>query len=137
MPKQSPIPDEYDRPFWNACNEERLVLQYCTDCHRFQHPPKLRCDKCRNAETIEWRDVDGRGTIYSYAVIYDSPIAMLQPDQPYNAALIAITAAPGVNMISHLPGTPVDEVPIDADVELIFEATPATGQKVPEWRVLK
>ncbi|KUM24282.1 hypothetical protein AU467_31200 [Mesorhizobium loti] len=137
MPKQSPIPEDYDRPFWEACNEERLVLQYCTKCDRFQHPPKIRCDKCRRADTIEWRQVDGSGTIYSYAVIHDTPIAALQPDQPYNAALIAITAAPGVNMISHLPGTPVDKVPLDAPVELIFETTLATGQKVPEWRVIK
>ena len=38
-------------------------------------------------------------------------------------------------MMSHLPGTPPDEVPIGAKVRLIFEATPATGQKVPEWVV--
>ena len=30
----------------------------------------------------------------------------------------------------------VDEVPIGAAVEVIFETTPATGQKVPEWRLV-
>jgi len=30
----------------------------------------------------------------------------------------------------------VDQVPIGAAVEVIFETTPATGQKVPEWRVV-
>ena len=30
----------------------------------------------------------------------------------------------------------VDEIPIGAEVEVIFEVTPATGQKVPEWRVV-
>jgi hypothetical protein len=39
-------------------------------------------------------------------------------------------------MLSHLPGVPVDQVPIGAAVEVIFETTPATGQKVPEWRVV-
>ena len=39
-------------------------------------------------------------------------------------------------MLSHLPGTPVDQVPIGAAVEVIFETTPATGQRVPEWRVV-
>jgi hypothetical protein len=38
-------------------------------------------------------------------------------------------------MYSHLPGTPVDTVPVGARVEVIFEAT-ANGQKVPEWRVV-
>ena len=38
-------------------------------------------------------------------------------------------------MMSHLPGTPVDEVPIGAAVDLVFEETPGNGQKVPEWQV--
>jgi hypothetical protein len=39
-------------------------------------------------------------------------------------------------MLSHLPGTKVDEVPVGASVQVEFEITPATGQKVPEWRVV-
>jgi hypothetical protein len=38
--------------------------------------------------------------------------------------------------VSHLPGTPPDAVPIGAAVEVVFEVTPATGQKVPEWQVV-
>ena len=39
-------------------------------------------------------------------------------------------------MYSHLPGTPVDDVPVGATVQVEFEVTPTTGQKVPEWRVV-
>jgi hypothetical protein len=42
---------------------------------------------------------------------------------------------PGIQMYSHLPGTPVDAVPVGARVKVIFEAT-ANGQKVPEWQVV-
>jgi hypothetical protein len=42
---------------------------------------------------------------------------------------------PDIQMYSHLPGTPVDAVPVGGRVEVIFEAT-ANGQKVPEWRVI-
>jgi len=38
--------------------------------------------------------------------------------------------------LSHLPGTPVDQVPMDAPVQVMFEVTQATGQKVPEFRVV-
>ena len=34
------------------------------------------------------------------------------------------------------PGTPVDEVPMDAKVQVVFQPTPATGQKVPEWQIV-
>ena len=135
MPKQSPVPDELDAPFWAACNEERLVLQHCTACDRYQHPPEKECEHCGTAANLEWREVEGVGTIYSYGVIYDTPISSLQADQPYNCAVIQLDTAPDINMLSHLPGTPVDEVPVGATVRVIFETTPETGQKVPEWQV--
>ena len=90
---------------------------------------------CGTAANLEWREVEGVGTIYSYGVIYDTPISSLQQDQPFNCAVIELDKAPGINMLSHLPGTPVDEVPVGAKVRVIFETTPATGQKVPEWQV--
>jgi uncharacterized OB-fold protein len=137
MPRQSPVPDELDAPFWEACNEERLVMQHCSACDRYQYPPEPACYSCRSAEHLSWDEVDGRGTIYSYGVVHDTPIAALQPDQPYNVAVVELDACPGINFMSHLPGTPVDQVPIGAAVELMFLATEATGQKVPEWRIVK
>ena len=136
MPKQSPIPEEADKPFWDACNEGRLVVQNCKACNRMQHPPEAKCPKCGSEDNLEWKQVSGRGKIYSYGVVYDSPVRVLQADQPYNVAVIQLEEDPGVNMLSHLPGTPVDEVPVGASVKVIFEATPVTGQKVPEWQVV-
>jgi uncharacterized OB-fold protein len=85
---------------------------------------------------VEWRQLSGRGRIISRVVVHDSPTSALIPDQPFNVAAIALDDEPELVMLSHLPGTKVDQVPIGAAVEVIFEATPATGQKVPEWRVL-
>ena len=136
MPKQSPVPDEMDKPFWDACNQGKLVIQNCSACNRLQHPPQAACGKCGSGDKLEWREVSGRGTIYSYSVIYDSPVAELQKDQPFNCAIITLDEDPGVQMLSHLPGTPIDDVPIDGKVQVIFEETPATGQKVPEWQVV-
>lgn len=136
MPRQSPIPDAVDQAFWDACNEDRLVIQHCDACDRYQHPPESVCYQCGSADRVVWQQITGSGTIYSYGVVYDSPIAALQLDQPYNVAVIDLDEAPGINVLSHLPGTPPDQVPIGAKVELIFQATQETGQKVPEWRVV-
>ncbi len=133
MPKQSPIPDAYDKPFWDACNEERLVLQNCSACNRLQHPPAEACSQCGNASSLEWKPATGTGRIRVYGVVYDGPVASLHPDQPFNCAVIDLDDDPGLCMLSHLPGVPVDKVPVGAPVRVIFEPTPATGQKVPEW----
>jgi uncharacterized OB-fold protein len=138
MPKQSPIPDDLDRPFYDAANQDRLVLQYCTVDDRWQYPPEAVCGgACGSADNLEWRENDGAGTIYSYAVVYDTPIAALQADQPFNCAVIELDHAPGINFLSHLPGQAPGDVPIGGKVKLTFEATQATGQKVPEWNVVK
>jgi uncharacterized OB-fold protein len=137
VPKQSPVPDTVDQPFWDGCNENRIVLQHCADCDRFQHPPAPACAACGTAGRLRWREVAGRGTIYSYGVVYDTPVASLQPDQPFNVAVIDLDEAPGVNMLAHLPGRAVDDVPIGAAVHAVFEVTPATGQKVIEWETAR
>jgi len=136
MPKQSPIPDTLDKPFYDACNEKRLVAQYCTSCRKYQFPPRPACGSCGNAAAMEWRQLSGRGRIVSRVVVYDTPTSSLIPGQPFNVAAIALDEEPELIMLSHLPGTPVDQVPVGAAVEVIFEATTATGQKVPEWRVI-
>lgn len=135
MQKQSPVPDELDRPFYDACNEDRLVLQHCGACARFQFPPRPACVYC-GGDALEWQQVSGRGTIRSRVVVHDSPVTTLIPDQPFNVATVALDDDPGVTMLSHLPGLPVDQVPIGAAVEVMFEPTPATGQKIPEWRLV-
>ena len=135
MVKQGVEPDELTKPFWDAANEERLVIQNCTACNRLQHPPAPTCRQCGSGDKLEWKGMSGRAKIYNYTVVYDSPIRMLQENQPFNLAVVMLDEDPGIQMYSHLPGTPVDEVPVGAGVEVVFEAS-ANGQKVPEWRVV-
>lgn len=133
--KQGVVPDDLTRPFWEAANAGRLVIQHCAHCDRLQHPPGRRCAECGRDAGLGWRQMSGRGAIQNYAVVHDSPVRRLQPQQPFNVAVVTLAEDANIQMYSHLPGTPVDEVPLGAAVEVIFEAT-ANGQKVPEWRVV-
>ena len=136
MPMPSPIPDELDKPFWDACNQGQLVIQICTNCNRLQHPPEQTCGQCGSGVYLQWHQVSGRGRIFSYGVVYDTPITMLAADQPFNLAVIALEEDPDIRMLAHLPGTPLGRVPVGAKVEVIFETSPKTSQKVPDWRVI-
>ncbi len=135
MPKPIPVPEPWNKPFWDACNEHRLVVQHCTSCDRLQYPPQQRCTACGSADHLGWKEVPGRGHILECMVIHDSRIRVLQPDQPLNFAVITLDADPGLNFLSNLPGTPVGRVPVGAPVEIVFEPTTA-GQCIPEWRVV-
>lgn len=135
MVKQGVVPDDLTRPFFEAANEGRLVIQNCTACDRLNFPPRAACDGCGSGAALEWKQLSGRGKIYNYGVVYDCPVASLKEDLPFNLAAITLDEDPGILMYSHLPGTPPDEVPVGAAVQVIFEAT-ANGQKVPEWQIV-
>ena len=90
MAKQSPIPDELSKPFWDACNEDRLVMQTCTACDRMQYPPDQTCYQCGSKDNLEWRQVSGRGKVHGYAVMHDCRIRTLQEDQPFNLGVCPI-----------------------------------------------
>ncbi len=135
MPKVIPVPDELSKPFWDAVNEKRLVLQNCTACNKLQYPPLKTCAKCGSAEKLEWKEVEGKGHISTYIVIEDGRLTRRIPDQPYNLALITLDEDPGINFYSNLPGVPVDKVPVGAAVEVMFEEV-APGQLIHEWRVV-
>lgn len=135
MPKLIPVPDELSKPFWDAVNEKRLVLQYCAACHKLQYPPRKTCGTCGSTDKLEWNEVKGRGHISTYVVIEDGRLARRIPDQPYNLALITLDEDPGINFYSNLPGVPVDRVPVGAAVEVIFEEV-APGQLIHEWRLV-
>ena len=135
MVKQGVVPDDLTRPFWDAANQERLVVQNCTACDRLHFPPRAACDLCGLGDSLDWKEVSGRGKIYNYGVVYDCPVAALKENLPFNLAAVMLDEDPGILMFSHLPGTPADAVPVGAPVQVIFEET-ANGQKVPEWQVV-
>ena len=135
MVKQGVVPDELTKPHFDAANEGRLEIQNCSACNRLQNPPMPTCSQCKSANNLEWKVMSGKGKIYNYGVVYDCPVRLVQEDQPFNLVVITLDDDPGIQMYSHLPGTPVDDVPVGAAVEVIFEET-ANGQKVPEWRVV-
>ena len=142
MPKQSPLANELTKPFWDAANEERLVVQRCLACTDrrgltvLQFPPEPACVWCGSDQNLDWFQTSGRGTIQTHGVLHDAAQKQLQADQPLNMVVVALVEDPRCFMLSHLRETPVDEIPVGASVEVIFETTPATGQKVPEWRVV-
>ena len=135
MPRPIPVPDALSKPFWDACNQGKLLVQYCTVCDWRQFPPEPTCRKCGWNFHLTWLETSGRGVILDYSVTYDTRILALQPDLPFNNVIVALEEDPGIKFHSNLPGVPVDEVPVGAKVQVEFlELEP--GVKIPEWRIV-
>src|SRR5262252_2213448 len=71
MPKLIPVADALSKPFWDAVNQRRLVLQHCTACDRLQYPPQPACQFCNSAAGLTGKEVEGKGHIATYIVIED------------------------------------------------------------------
>ena len=135
MPKVIPVSDEASKPFWDAVNEKRLMVQNCTSCKNLQYPPRPACRDC-GSENLEWTETSGRGQILANMVVADGRLAQTRPDQPFNLAVVTLDEEPRINFFSNLPGLPPYQVPIGAAVEVIFEEV-EPGQLIHEWRLVE
>ena len=61
LERPAPVPNELTKPFWDACNERRLVLQICISCERLQYPPTQRCDECGSGDSFRVERGAGQG----------------------------------------------------------------------------
>lgn len=132
-----PIPEEFAKPFFEAANQKKLVVQQCTGCSTKHYPPKQKCDKCASTAPLKWVETSGKGHVDVYFVIRDSRIVGYRGAQPINFVIITLDDDPGLNFLSNLPGTPAGKVPIGAPVEVIFDESFDPKQLIPEWRVVK
>lgn len=135
MPKVIPVADEVSKPFWDAVQQRRLVVQHCTACGRMQYPPRAACQHC-NSERLDWKETSGRGHILTWGVIMDSHMPARAPDQPFNLAVVTLDDDPRINFYANLPGAPVRALPAGAAVEVMFEELP-DGSLLHEWRLVR
>jgi uncharacterized OB-fold protein len=133
--KPMPRITEFDRPFWEACNEEKLLLQRCqaADCGHFIFYPRVCCPYCGRGNPA-WTEASGRGTLRSYTVLHHAQHESFDAELPY--CFIAVDLAEGPTMFSRLEAVPASQnVVLGCPVEAYFVAhTP--DQKLPFFRLV-
>ena len=66
VPRENVFTDT--KPFWDGIKEGKLMMQYCTEAQKFQFFPRP-VSIYTGRRTLEWREVSGKGTIYSFTVV--------------------------------------------------------------------
>jgi uncharacterized OB-fold protein len=123
-----PIPMDWDRGYWQAAAEPRLVVQACGSCGEVRSLPRLMCPTCGSFE-FDWPQASGLGTIYSWTVLrrsfHPSFVAM-----PMFMAVVELDDHPMVHVVSNLvdhegqlldPATAAGQIVIGAPVEVAFQ----------------
>ncbi len=113
-----PIPNAETAPFWTAAREHRLVVQRCLDCGRPRHYPRALCPRCGSSR-VEWMECSGRGTVYSYTVVYRPVSEAFAADVPYVVAVVELDEGP--HMMTNIVGCPPDRVRVGMPVRVRFK----------------
>lgn len=114
--------DPTTQPFWDATKEERLVAPRCTNCGTFRFPPYHICYNCRS-EGVEWVELPGTGTVYSYTVIHHPLHPELAAVVPYISAIIELdgTQGAGARLLANIIEWDPDEITIGSRVQAAFD----------------
>jgi len=126
-----PLVDDINRPFFDGAASGVLRLQRCVDTGRFQHYP--RAASVHTGGAVQWVDVGGMGTVYSFTVIRQNHAASaFHAQTPYIVALIDL--AEGARMMANVIVGAGEAAHIGDAVQVAFHCVdPDSGIHLPFW----
>lgn len=130
--KPQPRITPHAAPYWQSCAEEKMALPYCQKCEACFYYPRLWCPQCFNQD-LSWQEVSGKGKIYSFSIIYQSPLPSYQADLPYVLAIIELEEGP--RMMTNVVNCDVNTVHVDMPVTVTYEQR--GDMKIPQFQPIQ
>ena len=117
-----PRPNAYmdTQPFWDAARDRKLLIQFCTETGTpqfFPRPVSVQTGR----RGVEWREVSGRGTVYSFTNTF-SAWPGHEARVPYLCALVELEE--GARILCNLYNVKSEEVRIGMPVKVCWEKLP-------------
>lgn len=116
--KPVPEPTPESKPYWDALNEGRLVLQSCGACGKVRHYPRPLCDACYSFD-VRWIDAQGTGNVHSWTVTHHAFNPGFKAELPY--VLVTVDLPEGVRMQAPLRGADTSVLKPGLPVRLVVE----------------
>lgn len=116
--KPIPVPTHWSKPYWDACKNHELHIQQCNNCLTYIMYPKLYCPHCLSDE-LGWVKSEGKGTVYSYSIVYNNPPTAFQGELPFVIAVVELSE--GVRLTTNIIDTEFDKISCGIPVEVVFE----------------
>ena len=120
LPKPVPAPDGLDAPFWKGLQENKLFIQRCSSCRRWQWGPEWICHRCHSFD-LGFEEVEPRGLIYSHERVWHPVHPALKDQGPYIVVLVEMPQADNIRIVGNLLGDPEQTIPIGSEVTAKFE----------------
>jgi uncharacterized OB-fold protein len=126
--RPQPVKDEVSEPFWAATRRGVLMIQRDRATGELHWPPRSRALPDWEHD-VEWVEVSGEATLYTYSVVHRSSHAYMTP--PYVLAIVEL--AGGVHMLTRLVDVDPEEVEIGMPLEVAWEQLDS-GDRLPVFQ---
>ena len=135
-PRPVPVPDELSQGFWDAANDQKLVVQQCTKCGWMSYPPDLICPNCLATDRdFTWTPLSGRGTLRSWTIVRTAFLPGFASHVPYVVAAVEMEEQKGLRLTARLLDGADATLSYGSPVETLFDEV-AEGVRVPVFRLV-
>ena len=131
--KPRPTIDPDSKIYWDSAKDKKLMVQYSLDTEEYFLYSK-QLTNAMNSNQIEWRQVSGKGEIYSFTIVYAPAGPAFKEDTPYIVASIKLDE--GARIISNILTNEIEKVAIGNRVKVVFEKQ-NDGFVIPKFEIEK
>jgi uncharacterized OB-fold protein len=116
-PRILPPLTDVDRPFWTGGAQGQLLIQRCTTCARWTHPPTERCAECGGM--LKFAPVSGAGTLFTLTVNFQQ----FHPDvtPPYVIAIVQLDEQNDLRIPTNIVNCDAETLQCGMPVRVLFE----------------
>ena len=116
-----PLPDINDElyaPYFQALQNNMLVVQQCEKCGHWQWPAREFCFYC-HCTRLGWREIKQNGFIYTYTVVYRAFHPWFKNCLPYGIVIVELEK--GIRMLGNYFGSDVESLECGMPMKAAFE----------------
>ena len=130
-PRPIPEPTPVSQPFWDALAQHRIMVQYSPSLRRHVFYPRTLAPGTL-ADDLEWREIDGAGTLYTFTVAHRPTGPPWVDATPQLPAVVQWDAGPrfSTELVDVDPG----DIRIGMRVEPVFHDLPYPGITLLKYR---
>ena len=133
--KPVPMPVHEDKEFWAGAKRHELLLKKCGKCGAWVWYTDSVCQECQAMKNFEWVKASGKGTVWSYSVVYRSFSRGWAPEElPYISVIVDLEE--GTRFCANLRECKPEDVKIGMPVEIFFDDV-TEHVTLPQFRSLK
>jgi hypothetical protein len=127
--RPKPLVDNWNRPFWDACREHRLMLQRCKGTGQCFFPP-APVSPFTGRPDWEWVTASGKGTVWSWVVFHQGYFAGMKDELPYPVVMVQLDEGPF--LLTNVEGMEAEDIAIGTRVSVRFPGGPE-GFVLPQF----